>query len=242
MAVREAVILLFGVAIATAGIVGFTDVGPVDIQIQVEGETPAAEDQTTQVPDEKNTRSGGSAGETESSDVTPTETSMESPDQLDIGKIEFAIHNRINEIRQQRGLSRLKMAKKLRQAAEIHSTDMAQRGYFAHESPEGEGFQARYEQAGYSCRVDTGVGNEYATGAENIAYTWAYGEVNIDGGPDRSYNGNETKIAHGIVEWWMNSPGHRENILRDYWEYEGIGVATANVDGGVKVYATQNFC
>jgi uncharacterized protein YkwD len=40
----------------------------------------------------------------------------------------------------------------------------------------------------------------------------------------------------------MNSTGHRENILRPFWESEGIGVAIEDVNGQTRVYATQNFC
>lgn len=40
----------------------------------------------------------------------------------------------------------------------------------------------------------------------------------------------------------MNSTGHRKNILRDYWQNEGIGVYFVEIDGKARVYATQNFC
>ena len=36
----------------------------------------------------------------------------------------------------------------------------------------------------------------------------------------------------------MNSPGHRENILRGEWDDISVGIA---IDGD-RVYATQNFC
>jgi uncharacterized protein YkwD len=78
---------------------------------------------------------------------------------------------------------------------------------------------------GYGCRVPAG-GNRYLTGAENIAYrTTRYT--------------NETDIGEAIVAQWMNSQGHRENILEPAWGNEGIGVTVAP---GGEVYATQNFC
>lgn len=40
----------------------------------------------------------------------------------------------------------------------------------------------------------------------------------------------------------MNSSGHRENILRSYWNTEGVGVAVAEEGGKTRVYATRNFC
>jgi uncharacterized protein YkwD len=57
-----------------------------------------------------------------------------------------------------------------------------------------------------------------------------------------NYGNNETDIARGLVSQWMNSTGHRENILRPFWESEGIGVAIEDVNGKTRVYATQNFC
>ena len=62
-----------------------------------------------------------------------------------------------------------------------------------------------------------------------------------------SYIGVETnkewltpnELAESAVQGWMNSPGHRQNILTPHWRSEGIGVAVSN-DG--KVLATQDFC
>jgi uncharacterized protein YkwD len=47
------------------------------------------------------------------------------------------------------------------------------------------------------------------------------------------------KIAESTVHGWMNSQGHRKNILTPRWKSEGIGVAISPDD---KVYITQNFC
>jgi uncharacterized protein YkwD len=47
------------------------------------------------------------------------------------------------------------------------------------------------------------------------------------------------EIASQVVNGWMNSPGHRENILNARYDREGIGIAVSS-DG--KVYVTQNFC
>ena len=46
-------------------------------------------------------------------------------------------------------------------------------------------------------------------------------------------------LAQKAVNGWMNSKGHRENILKASYDRTGIGVAVAE-DG--KVYFTQNFC
>lgn len=45
--------------------------------------------------------------------------------------------------------------------------------------------------------------------------------------------------AEAIVEQWMNSPGHRANILREGYSSIGVGV---HISSGGEVWATQGFC
>lgn len=74
--------------------------------------------------------------------------------------------------------------------------------------------------------------------AENIAQNWTYESTTyINGIPIHDWN-TEENLAEQTVNGWMNSPGHRENILSGFHS-EGIGVAIASDD---KVYFTQNFC
>jgi uncharacterized protein YkwD len=117
---------------------------------------------------------------------------------------------------------------------------MATGEFFAHTGPDGQTLLDRYERFGYDCRVDTG-GQRYVTGGENLAYTYADTPVETEGGVV-SYDGNETRIARGIVEGWMHSPGHRENLLRPHWNREGVGVVLDPENGKPQVVATQNFC
>jgi uncharacterized protein YkwD len=83
-------------------------------------------------------------------------------------------------------------------AAQGHADDMAAQGYFDHTSRDGRTFDQRIRNAGY---VGTGM-------AENIAW-------------GSSYLGTPRRI----VGAWMNSPGHRANILNGAWSDSGIGVA-----------------
>jgi len=74
--------------------------------------------------------------------------------------------------------------------------------------------------------------------AENISQNWTYESITyINGIPIHNWN-TEEDIAQQTVIGWMNSPGHRGNILSGFHS-EGIGVAIASDD---KVYITQNFC
>jgi len=174
---------------------------------------------------------------TDSQDGDQTDSSAdEETDGFDRAAVERGIHEAVNDERTARGLNELAFDTELRDIAREHSRDMAERDYFSHTSPDGDTFADRYADAGYTCRVD-GSGNTYYTGGENIAQTWYDTAVRTDGGTD-TYT-TETELANAIVTQWMNSPGHRENILAPQRENEGIGIYMTD-DG--KVYATQNFC
>lgn len=58
------------------------------------------------------------------------------------------------------------------------------------------------------------------------------------------YSRSESELANAVVEGWLNSPEHRENLLREGWAQEGIGVSVVeNPDeGGTEIYVTQDFC
>lgn len=123
----------------------------------------------------------------------------------------------VNEERAARGLDRLAYDGELARLAENHSQDMATRGYFDHESPEGVGLAERYRRAGIDC-----------PGGENI-YTLPHGELQIS---DRA-------LADRVVREWLRSPGHRETMLKSRFDRQGIGVAVGP-DG--RVYVTQDLC
>ena len=161
-------------------------------------------------------------------------------EELNRSTIEQEVHREINERREARGLRPVEYDEQLQIIARSHSRDMAERKYFSHDSPEGKDLEYRYNEHGYSCRVPTGSGT-YAGGGENIAYTYSNERIQLDSG-GTAYYSNETEIAEGLVNQWMNSTSHRENILRPYWQNEGIGIYIIEIDGKTRVYATQNFC
>ncbi len=147
------------------------------------------------------------------------------------------IHVQINEQRIKHGLQSLAWNDILSRIALKHSRDMANRGYLAHDTPEGISFSSRYRLDGYSCEIR--IGNQIHAGAENIALARLYNSMNtINGVADYHWN-TVQEIALSTVNGWMNSPGHRENILTPYWRQEGIGV---EVGPGNNIYITQNFC
>lgn len=171
----------------------------------------------------------------ESGDYSAPVTS--SKPEINILELEKQIHDLINEERDKRGLPALAWNDTLNIIARKYSQDMANRIYFSHTDPEGHDFSYRYQQEGFNCEVC--VGNYIYMGAENILQNNLYSSVTYyDGVPSYDWNTQE-EIAESTVQGWMNSQGHRQNILTTYWKSEGIGVAISNDD---KVYITENFC
>lgn len=166
---------------------------------------------------------------------TATSTEAHSA-RLNVTLVERLIHQKINDRRVNHNRPELQYDPVLASIARNHSRDMAERDYFSHTSPEGDGFEERYKAAGYECQVNV---TPYISrsGGENIAQTWVNERVDTDRGV-RIYT-TEEELAAGVVNQWMNSSGHRKNLLRANWNNEGIGVAITETG---KVYATQNFC
>lgn len=121
---------------------------------------------------------------------------------------ELQVLELINEERTSRGLSELSFSEELSSVARAHSSDMASRGYFSHNTPEGITPFDRIKNAGIS----------YNTAGENIAA------------------GQQTPEA--VVDAWMNSDGHRANILNASYTETGIGCVYG---GSYGIYWTQVF-
>lgn len=99
--------------------------------------------------------------------------------------------------------------------AEGHSADMAADGFFAHADDDGCMLTCRLKQHDYAA----------AAWAENISQV------------KKSDLLHTKAIAALMVESWMESGGHRENILSDTYTNTGIGIAY----DGRTVYATADY-
>jgi uncharacterized protein YkwD len=126
----------------------------------------------------------------------------------------------LNRERAHNGLKALKLNRKLSQAARRHARDMARRNYFSHDTLGGGSFVDRIRQAGYL----------------KGANSWTVGE-------NLAWGSQGHSRPRMIMRMWMNSPGHRANILSASFREIGIGVAyDAPVAGGGKpagTYATD---
>ncbi|MER5961487.1 CAP domain-containing protein [Streptomyces sp. NPDC002057] len=112
----------------------------------------------------------------------------------------------VNEERAKAGCGPLTVNATLTRAAQGHSEDMAARDFFDHTNPDGAGPGERVTAAGYP----------WSTYGENIAM------------------GQST--PEQVMDSWMNSPGHRANILNCDFKEIGIGLHSS---GGP--YWTQVF-
>ncbi|MFE4017878.1 CAP domain-containing protein [Streptomyces sp. NPDC059101] len=100
----------------------------------------------------------------------------------------------VNAQRAQHGCGPLTVDPHIQAAAQAHSDDMAARNYYAHDTPEGVDPGTRMTRAGFS---------------------WQSWGENIFKSP---------KDPATALDGWMNSPGHRANILNCSYKSTGVGV------------------
>ena len=135
--------------------------------------------------------------------------------------LEEKIHAGINAKRVENGRVPLEWDRGLAELARAHSQDMVKRNYFSHDTPEGLGPTDRLRRAGLTClSFRIGIG-------ENIAIQ---PEDKLD------------QVAAGAVDGWMESLGHRFNLLDPEYRTTGIGAAEGRWLGWPSFYLTQVFC
>lgn len=145
---------------------------------------------------------------TPSASATPSPTKA-SPTAVDkITAIENKVFDLVNSERVKAGCGKLRNDSRLHRAARSYSALMAEKNFFSHTGPDGSSFVDRVVAAGYP---------RSAAAAENIAYGYA--------------------DAAAVMKGWMNSPGHRANILNCDLKAIGVGLAYRKSSP----YWTQDF-
>jgi uncharacterized protein YkwD len=137
----------------------------------------------------------------------PSETDTSTKPSTSGGSYAQQVLGLTNKERAKVGCKALSASSKLTKAAQGHSADMAAHDYFSHDSRNGDDPFRRIRDAGYS----------FAAAAENIAM------------------GQQT--PSDVMKAWMNSAGHKANILNCTYTQLGVGYAL----GGGSPYWTQNF-
>jgi uncharacterized protein YkwD len=129
----------------------------------------------------------------------------------EIKSLEEQCLDEVNRVRKAHNLVPLELSEELHEVARDYSRRMAEEGFFAHNDPDGRTVRERVSRANIKWRV---VG-------ENLAYS----------------NGYINPVA-ASMSGWMDSPGHRENILDPNWRQTAIG---AWVSANGTVYFTEIF-
>ena len=104
----------------------------------------------------------------------------------------------VNQVRSDHHLVPLVRRSDLDRVAVAHSLDMARRGYFSHQSPEGANPVDRLRQHGVA---------DMRLAAENLGKT------------------TQSDPSAQIVKSWLQSPEHRSNLLAPALNFTGIGIA-----------------
>jgi uncharacterized protein YkwD len=130
-----------------------------------------------------------------------------------VAALEAGLLQQLNAVRTDRGLSALRSNAKLAAAADQHSREMADDGYFDHNSFDGTPFTTRiarwYPVASYR--------------------SWAVGENLLWSSPSVD--------AAAALQLWVNSTPHRENLLAARWRE--IGISAVHVGAAPGTYGGQ---
>ncbi|MDR0796890.1 MAG: CAP domain-containing protein [Tannerella sp.] len=170
---------------------------------------------------------------------------------VDVDLLDAAVFWFTNIERQKFQLKQLQFHERLRQAATLHSEQMKRHNFFSHDNA----FDARYRTLTDRINfIKDNSGQDFICCAENIAdypiistkerfriehrngtphYVSTFGREIL---PYSYY-----EYAKIVVEGWMNSPGHRENILNPDYEYLGCGCENYEKQGMLYFKLTQNF-
>src|SRR3989344_5300074 len=116
-----------------------------------------------------------------------------------------------NKDRVAQNIAELKVSPLLEKAAQMKADDMAKRGYFAHNTPEGKTPWYWLGEAGY----------KYIYAGENLAVNFADSE--------------------DVEKAWMASPTHKSNIVNPKFTEIGIATSTGIYKGKEAVFVVQMF-
>ena len=157
--------------------------------------------------------------------VAPAATAAPQRVHAALSPLESGVLVDINTFRRAHNLEPLRLNAKLSAAAREHTQQMAQDGYFAHESAGGAAFWKRIQAF-------------YASGPWGY---WSVGENLLWSSPDVT--------PQGALQMWLKSPEHRANLMNPRWReigvaalheaaapgvYKGLDVTIVTTDFGVR--------
>lgn len=138
--------------------------------------------------------------------TTPATPRTTTPPAADVSAQALEVVELVNAERAKAGCAPLTINDKLMTAAQRHSQDQADHQRMSHDGSDGSDVGERLDRVGYAWRAY----------GENVAWN--------------------QRTPAAVMDAWMNSPGHRANILNCSFTEIGVGVATSNGP-----YWTQDF-
>jgi uncharacterized protein YkwD len=170
---------------------------------------------------------------------------------VDSELLSAAVLHETNRRRAEKGLRPLKYHAKAERAAEIQSKIMKKRGSISHENP-GNALYETLPKRVRAAGVNPGFAAENVATAFGLRYESGKGFFKREEGGKTvfSYSPKGSSIrphtyvsfAEALVEAWMNSPGHRDNILHKEPESLGVSCVGSVGESGLPIfYCTQVF-
>jgi len=137
---------------------------------------------------------------------------LDSGDEWNETSLEAEILDEINSYRAEESLFELRSNARIADAARAHATDMHERDYYNHTTPDGSGIRERYQRCSEQSEIINAV-PEY----------------------ERQYEPSE--FVDHVVQQWRDSNGHRRIMLGD-WGRAGVGVELE----GSEAHVVVGFC
>ncbi len=116
-----------------------------------------------------------------------------------------------NQQRLDAGFEELKNSSTLQKSANLKAAHMCKNHYWSHDAPDGSTPWTFIKIAGY----------DYVAAGENLA-----ADFNTDA---------------GVIKGWMNSPGHKANLLSSKYDDIGIAISTCNLTGTVTQVVVAHY-
>jgi len=164
--------------------------------------------------------------------------------------LENAIIYYTNKARTNHNLQPCKHSSRLQDVARLHSQEMDSLQYFSHISPVSENHELRQRIENnhinvINRRMGENIGVDYYLAIANIPFYIKKKKgrkiyVDTKTKTEISYQ-TYIEFARNVVEKWMASPGHRENILIPEYNEIGIGIASGIFKDIEAIYVTQLF-
>ncbi|MBM7704311.1 CAP domain-containing protein [Metabacillus iocasae] len=127
----------------------------------------------------------------------------------DVSEYEQQVVQLVNQEREKQGLKPLQLDKELSDVAREKSKDMKEKGYFDHNSP----------TYGSPFDMMKQFGIEYTAAGENIA--------------------KGQKTPEEVMDGWMNSDGHRKNIMNPNFTHIGVGYVDGEMPHWTQMFITK---